>query len=206
MLRFGWRAQLDYGLAAAGTCFDPLTLTAGTLTGLSKGATGAGGALSAASTIAGGNFAAQAGQMQKTASYAKATQLEQNAGQAIASSQRQMFDTQQRTRLAMSTARARGASAGVDVGVGSPAANQGELAGRGSYQALMDMFNGQSAATGLDNQANAARYEGDVAEIEGEAKQSASYLAAAGTLAGTAGSMTSTYSNYKYPTSSRRGG
>jgi hypothetical protein len=205
MLRLGWRAQLDYGLAAAGVCFDPLTLTAGTLTGLSMGATGAGGALSAASTIAGGNYAAAAGQMQKTAAYAKAKQLDENAGQAIASSQRQMFDTQQRTRLAISTARARGAASGVDVGVGSPAAIQGELAGRGSYQALMDMFNGQSAATGLNNQASAARFEGDAAEIEGEAKQTASYLAAAGTLAGTAGSMTSTYSNYKFPSASRRG-
>lgn len=181
-------------------CFDPLTLT-----GASMAASAVGGGLSAASTIAGGNYAAQAGQIQKTASYSKAKQLEENAGQAIASSQRQMFDTQQRTRLAMSTARARGASAGVDVGVGSPAANQGELAGRGSYQALMDLFSGQSTATGLDNQANVARYEGDAAASEGEEKQTASYLAAAGTLAGTAGSMAKTYADYRYPTASRRG-
>ena len=178
----------------------------GALTSFSMGAQGVGGVLSAGATLAGGNYAAQAGQMQKTASYSKAKQLEENAGQAIASSQRQMFDTQQRTRLAISTARARGAASGVDVGVGSPAAVQGELAGRGSYQALMDMFNGQSAATGLDNQANAARFEGDAAEIEGEAKQTASYLAAAGTLAGSAGSMASTYGNAYYPTASRRGG
>jgi hypothetical protein len=194
MLRLGWRAQLDYGMAAGGACFDPLTLTAG-----SMAMTAVGGGLSAASTLSGGSSAATAGVMQRNAAYFKATQLDQNAGQAIASSQRQMLDTEQKTRLAISTARARGAASGVNIGVGSPAEAQGELASTGSYHALMNLFNGQSTATGLENEAAGTRYEGDLAEYEGEAKESASDLAAAGTLAGSAGSMFSTYGKYAYP-------
>lgn len=199
MLRLGWRATLDYGLAAHGVCFDPGTLMVGTMA-----ASAIGGGLSAASTLAGGSAAAAAGSMQRTADIYKASQLTQNAGQAIASGQRQMFDAQDKTRLAISSARAAGAASGVDIGVGSPAEIQGQLAQRGSYHALMDMFNGESAATGLENQAAGERYSGDIAEYEGEAKQSASELAAAGTLASTAGSMTSTYSKFAYPTASGR--
>lgn len=199
MLRLGWRAQLDYGLAAGGVCFDP-----GTLMVTSMAATAVGGALSASSTLAGGNYAATAGKMQQAADVSKAAQLSENAGQALASSQRQMFDTQEKTRLAISTARARGGANGVDLSVGSPADVQGELAKRGSYHALMDMFNGQSAATGLTNQASASIYEGDLAEYEGEAKKSASELQAAGTLASAAGSMASTYGKFAYPTASGR--
>lgn len=177
----------------------------GTLMVASMGATAVGGAFSAASTLAGGSYAKEAGRLQKTALYSKATQLDQNAAQALASEQRKMFDTQEKTRLTVSTARARGAASGVDVGTGSAAETQGQIAQRGSYHALLDLFNGESARTGLHNQAEATRYEGDLAEYEGAAKESASELAAAGTLASTAGSMIGTYTGYKFPTVSRRG-
>lgn len=184
----------DYGLSARAT-FDPVSLTVG-----SMAMTAAAGGISAAGTLAGGSYAAEAGRMQRQAANAQADQVEQNASQAIASGQRKMFDTQEKTRLAISTARARGAASGVNIAEGAPAEVQGELAERGSYHALMDMFNGESTASGLMNQAAGIRYSGKVAELEGEQKQSASYLAAAGTLAGSAGSMMSTYGKFAYPT------
>jgi len=202
MLRLGWRAQLDYGLPAGGVCFDPLSLTA--LTGASMAAAGVGGTLSAISTIAGGNAAAEGGKLQRRAADAEAAQIDANSAQAIASAQRKKFDTEERTRLAVSTARARGAASGVDTGVGSAAATQGELAKRGSLNAAIDMFNGESAATGLRNQAEAVRFGGKVAELEGKMKRDASYLSAAGTIAGTAGNMLGSYTNLKYP-QTRRG-
>jgi hypothetical protein len=185
-----------FGFSVAGRAsFDPVTLTAASLT-----ATAVGGGLSAAGTLAGGSAAAEAGQLTKSADYAQADQLEQNATQEIASGQRKMLDTQQRVRLAMSTAKARGGGSGFSGSSGSQIDNMGQLAKRGSYNAAMDMFNGESAASGLRNQAKAARYSGDVAELTGQEQQDASYLSAAGTIAGTAGSMAKGYGGYKYPT------
>lgn len=168
--------------------YDPVTLTA-----VSLGATAIGGGIGAAGTIAGGNYAKSAGEMQQNAKNFEAQQLNQNAADEIASSQRQMFDTQDKTRLAMATSRARAGASGVDAGVGSPATNEGDIAQRGSYHALMDLWQGQSNATGLRNRAAGATYSGELDAIGGEEKQDASYLAAAGTLAGTAGSMFKTY-------------
>lgn len=158
---------------------DPLTL--GTLA-----MTAASGAVSASSTLAGGDYAKMAGDMQ-------AKQLRQNASQAMASGQRQMFDTQLRTKLALGTNTARASASGVAPDSGSPLTNTGVLAGRGSYQALMDAFNGQSAATGLNNQADAAEWTGNV-------KKDMAPWQAAGTLAGTAGSLFSRYGALQYPT------
>lgn len=171
----------DYGLAAHGVVFDPAMLTVATMA-----ATAAGGAMSAAGTLAGGSYAKTAGEMQQQVA-------QQQAAQAIASGQRKMFDTQLRTRTAQSTLATRAGASGVDTSTGSPVATTGAVAQRGSYQALIDMFNGESNASGL-------RYSGDVAEWEGEQKKSASDLAAAGTIASTAGSMFSQYGKFQYPT------
>ena len=187
-----WNDRLQYRLADLAT-FDPLTMTA-------IGLTVAGGAASAAGTLAGGNYAAQAGRMAQAAEAYKATQLRQNAGLAIAGAQRQMMDTQDRTRLAISSSTARAAASGVDAGVGSPATNVGELAKRGSYLSLMDLWKGQAQASGLENEATAALYTGEMERMEGEEKQQASRLAAAGTLAGSAGSSLGTYGKMQYPT------
>lgn len=175
--------------------YDPVTLTA-----VSIGATMAGGAISAAGTLAGGSFAKTAGQMQKASADYQADQLEQNATQAIASGQRTMLDTQEKARLATSSLKARAGASGVDAGVGSPLADEGEIAQRGSYHALMDMFNGESTATGLRNQAKGVRYTGELDEMGGDEAKEASYFSAAGTLAGSAGSALSTYGRYTYPT------
>jgi hypothetical protein len=177
-------------------CFDPLTMA-------SMATTAVAGGISAYGTLAGGAAAKQAGDMQQQEANYQAAQLQQNASQAIASGQRQSLDTALKTRLAISTARANAAGSGVNAGVGSPVEAQGQLAKRGSYNAAMDMFNGKSTATGLLNQAAGVTYSGQAAELSGEEQQSASYLAAAGTLAGSAGSMMKTYGGYKYPQSFR---
>lgn len=157
--------------------FDPLTA-------LSMSATAASGVIGASNTLAAGDDAAAAGRY-------KAEELRQNASQALASSQRKMFDTQRRTRLAISTSTARAAASGVAPDVGSPVENAANLDARGSYQALLDLWNGQSNYTGLRNEA-------DLAEWEGEEKKRASRLAAAGTLAGSFGTMFKRYGDFEY--------
>lgn len=167
---------------------------------VAAGAQAVAGGIGAASTLAGGGYAASAGEAEKAAADYRAKQLETNAGMALASSQRRMLDTQQQKRLATSTAIARGGGSGVDVGVGSPASDIGDIAQRGSYHALMDLYNGRSEATGLMNQAEGARYGGDLSAWSGNMQRRASYLSAAGTLAGSAGSAASTYGMLRYPT------
>ncbi len=75
----------------------------------------------------------------------------------------------------------------------------GDIAQRGEYQALLDVFNGENGMTGMLNKAAATCASGAADAWAGEQAQDASYLAAAGTIAGTAGSMMKTYGSYKYP-------
>jgi len=171
-----------YGLLAAhGAVFDPVSLIAAS----SIGATAIGTIAGAGGALMGGSAANQAAQFQ-------AAQLEQNAGQAVASSQRAMIDTQQKSRLLQSKATANAAAGGANAGVGSPATDVGAIAKRGSYNAALDLFKGESTSTGLQNQAAGVLYSG-------QAAQDASYLSAFGTIAAGAGSMFSQYGRFAYP-------
>lgn len=192
-VKFAYGVMTDSADAAWVMVQDPGTLMVA--------ATVAGGAIQGMSTLAGGKMAAQAGQMQQSEANYQATQIQQNASQALAGAQRQALDTQQRTNLAISTATARAGASGAAPDVGSAVANTGQLAKRGSYQALMDMFNGQSKATGLENEASGIRYTGSIDELEGEEKEKASYLAAGGEFAGSIGSAAGQYGKMTYPTS-----
>jgi hypothetical protein len=153
-------------------------MAAGPLMALSLGSTAVGTGISAASTIAGG--AAK----QQEANY-EAAQLRQNSGADVAGAQRQMFDTQQKTRLAVSKATAQAGASGVNAGVGSPAANTAALVRRGTYQSMMDLWNGQNQATADLNKAASVQYSGTIAK-------QASTLSALGTIAGGAGQMFNT--------------
>lgn len=179
-------------------CFDPATLTAASI-----GATAIGTGVSAMGTLAGGNAAAQAGQMQQQATNFQAAQIDSNATQAIAAGQRQAISTTQKTDLTLGTLRANAAGSGVNAGVGSPVDVAGAIAKRGSYNAAMDMFNGESTATGLQNQAAGIRYTGQAEAIGGQEQQTASELAAAGTIAGGVGSGLKSYGSFAYPQSFR---
>ncbi len=203
-----WNDRYSAGLGER-AAFDPTggLLTAGlafagaNAAGISAASTLAGGAIAAGGALYGGSVAEQAGQMERAAAAYKATQLRQNAALAIRGAQTQAADTENRTRLAISSSTARAAASGVDAGTGSPGTNVGEIAKRGSYLALADLWKGESEATGLQNEATAVTYSGDIAALEGEEKQRASYLAAAGTLAGSAGSAFSNYGKINNPTS-----
>jgi hypothetical protein len=153
--------------------YDPATM-------LMAGSMGA----SALGTIAGAKGQQLAGAAANQSAQFSAAQRLQNAGQSIASSQRTMLDTQQRSRLLQSTAIARAGGSGVNAGVGSPVEDVGAIAKRGSYSAAMDLFRGMSNASGLENQA-----AGDI--FSGQAAVKGSQLSAAGTIAGGVGSFLS---------------
>ena len=154
------------------------------ITGAAMGLTAVGGGINALGTIAGGQMANQAAQY-------KAAQDTINASQAIAAGQRQALDKQQQTRMAISSLRARGAASGVNLTSPSSVGLASSIAGRGSYQAAMELWQGQNTATGLLNQAAGERYSGAAAET------GATY-SALGTIASMGGSMAKIYGKLGY--------
>jgi hypothetical protein len=160
---------------------------------------GVGTALSAGGTIAGGASAARAGQMRQQAANFTAAQLEENAAGAIGAGQRAALDKENEARLVGSAVTARAAASGIDAGVGTPVSLTGDIAARGRYQALLEMFQGENRASGLRNQATTTRYEGELAKQEGEAKEFASILGGLGTIAGGGASMFQNYTRMTNP-------
>lgn len=150
-------------------------------------------ALSAASTIAGGNAAAQQGQMQQVQYNYRADQQEQAANEARAASQRQAFERRHEAELLGSKLQARAAASGGGATDATVLDLGGDIAGRGELAALTEMYKGENRARGLEMQAEADRYSGEMALIEGQAKKKASRLAAAGTIVGGMGSAFKTY-------------
>jgi hypothetical protein len=153
--------------------------------GASLAMTAAGTGLSAASTIAGGNAT-------KSAMDFQARQARANEGSVIGASQRRMLDKQFQTKMLMSTSEARAAAGGVNASVGSPAANESAIASRGTFQSLMDLWEGQNKAVGLENQAAGMEFTGD-------AEKRASRVSALGTIAKGVGGMLSSYGSFAYP-------
>jgi hypothetical protein len=178
------------GLITRGAVFDPITMTVATL---------AGGALSAAGTIMGGNAAADAGRRSQEAANFRATQEDMAAQESRASAQRVALDKGRETTLLESKLQARAAAGGGSASDPGVLDLTGDIAGRGEYESLMAMFTGENKARGLTDEATGSRLTGEAAAAEGAAKQSASYLSAAGTIVGSAGSAYRTYNRIPDP-------
>lgn len=150
--------------------FDPVTMTALTL---------AGGALSAGGTIMGGQAA------QSSANF-QAAQEDMAAQESRAASQRDALEKGRQTTLALSKLQADAAASGGGASDPGVLTLAGNIGGRGEYESLMDMYKGENRARGLEDTATGER-------ATGAAKADASYLSAAGTLIGSAGSAYRTY-------------
>jgi hypothetical protein len=170
--------------------------------GASLLATGAGAGISAMGSIVGGNYAKAAGQAQQTEANFQATQATQQSATDLATAQATALDQRLKTSLAISSARAGAAFGGVEAGAGSALTNQKNLASRGEYLAGMDLWSGQNRATGDLNTAAGDIYGGEVAAIGGQQQQLASQYAAAGSIVGGLGKMGAEYTAFNYPTKS----
>lgn len=186
--------------------FDPVTATVLTV---------ASGALTAGGTLIGGAAAADAGEAQaaaqrkaaadnKTMLEFKATQEEQNAQESRAAAQRQSLEKTRQARLLLSSLQARAAAGGGSASDSGVLDIAGKIAARGEYESLMEGYTGENRARGLLDQARADRYAGETgiqgAELaanaaiaSGKAQQAASFLSAAGTLAGSGAGAYRTY-------------
>jgi hypothetical protein len=161
------RSLLD-SLIAGGAVFDPLTMAAMAMTAIGTG-------ISAAGTIAAGQNAEAMGQFQQK-------EYAEQGMNDVATSQRKMLDQQRTGKMVQSQLVARAAGAGLNPSVGSVVGLSSQIAGRSTYNSLMDLSQGRNAAAGLTNMGDAARYQGDLTN-------SVAPMEAIGTIASGAGSM-----------------
>ncbi len=164
--------------------FDPLTA--------SMALTAAGTAVSAAGTIAGGKAAQQSALAQQQGLEFRAQQQEAAAQEARAAAGRAAQDKRRETTLLQSKLQARAAASGGGADDPTIVNLAEDLGGRGEYDALMEMYKGESRARGFENQAAGDRYSGAVGISEAQTKRKLANLSAIGTIIGGANSMLST--------------
>jgi hypothetical protein len=141
-----------------------------------------GAGLSAAGAVAGGNA------QRASADFAGA-QLDQQAGQARASSQRAAIEQRRQAQIANSRLQSLAGGSGLDPTVVHLAA---DIAGEGEYRALTALYEGEDSARSMEMKAQAARYEGKMAQKAGYLK------AATSIISGTSQSMLDKYGGGGY--------
>jgi hypothetical protein len=109
-----------------------------------------------------------AGQRRNVASQFEAEQLEQNAGQVVAASQRDALEERRRADLMASRALALAAASGGGSSDPTVVNIIAKLKGEGSYRSAVALYRGETEARRLRMGAKAKRYEGAVAEEGGE--------------------------------------
>lgn len=186
-----------FGFTAAGVAFiDPVTAmgvlsgaasVGGTIAGM------AGTAQSAKTARMAGAVAQQGAQFEgqaavDSANY-RATQLRQQAQEARAVQQRMALETHRKGDLVQSTLRARAAAGGGGATDNTVLNLTRQIAGRTEYESLLEMYKGENAARGLEDAANAAIYQGQVAQRGAQYKAAGYGFQTQGTLAQSAGSM-----------------
>lgn len=158
-------------LLRAGAAFDPITATV----------------LTVGSSVLSGLGQMQAGKAANANAKFQAAQMEQQAGQERASSQRAAIAERRRADIAMSNAQAAAAASGGGATDPTVLNITGNLAKEGEYNALSALFEGEERARGLNLQATTTRMEGKQAKRQG-------MMAGISTIIGGGASAASKYS------------
>jgi len=145
---------------------------------------GASTAISAVGSIASGNAAAALGSAQQQLANYQAKQLEIRAQEEMALGQRAMKDERRKKELTLSTLQARAGSQGFSATDPTALALADEISKYGTLKEQTALYGGEAKAQNLKTAAAATRYSGQLAAWEGDVKQDASYLTAAGTILG----------------------
>jgi hypothetical protein len=123
---------------------------------------------------------------QKQAAESQAMQLEQNAGQARAISQREAAERRRSVRYAQSRVKALAASSGAGASDPTVVNLIADLEGEGEMGALAALYEGEEQARGME-------YSAKVARRTGQAASTAGALRAGGTILGAASSWYDKY-------------
>lgn len=116
-----------------------------------------------------GEAASAYGSSQRTRAEFEATQLEQQAGQAVAVGQRENLEVQRLAKLTESRALALAAASGGGASAPTVVNLIGDIAKRGAYHGAVALYNGEEKARQLTLAAASKRYEGQIAEEAGQA-------------------------------------
>lgn len=141
-----------------------------------------------ASTVIGAAGSISAGKNAEAMGRYQREEYQQQAQAATAIGQRSMLEDRRKTGLVESSLQARAAGNGGTATSGTALGLASDIAGRGEYNALMDLSQGENQAAGLTNQGEAAAYGGKIAKI-------GDMYSAAGTIAGGVGSFAKTYAS-----------
>lgn len=134
-----------------------------------------------------------AGQRKNVESQFEAEQMEQQAGQTIAASQRTALDQRRQANLLASRALALAAASGGGASDPTVVRIIAGIKGEGAYRSAVSLYRGEEEARKLNLGAQGKRYEGATAEEAG-LKQGASYDAlATAALFDSAGSLAGKY-------------
>jgi hypothetical protein len=155
--------------------------------------TAVGGVTSAMASRDAGKTARLEGRLRQEMEQFRARLFTQQAGLAIASSQRTAHEERRRAKLVESRALAVAAASGTDAsssGVMNLIAN---IAGEGAYRSAVALYEGEERAKQLRIEGVMASWSGDTAAFAGRSRQAAHKLEAAGTIMSTMGSMYTKY-------------
>ena len=155
----------------------------------------AGTVLKVSSAIQEGRVANAMGKAQGAAKDYEAAQLDVNAKQTVAASQRKAQEEKRKSDLIASRALAI-AAAGGGAGDKSVVNIISDLKGEGSYRAMLALYEGEDRSRLLRAQAGVSRYEGEMLRETGKAKKRAANIKALGSLFEGGASM---YGRYNAP-------
>lgn len=139
---------------------------------------------SAAFSIAGGvasanSSMAMADASTKQAEY-KAKQLEEQSNEARAASQRTAEDERHKEQIAGSTLQARAAASGAGATDDTVIKLDSDMASKGEYNALGELYNGENRARGIQMQADSSRFDGQIQKMGYESKATSSLISGFG--------------------------
>jgi hypothetical protein len=165
--------------------------------------TAAGAGMKAFGMFSQGQAGVTAANRRKTAGEFEAQQLEMNAGQSQAASQRVAFQRGQEADLMLSTLRARAAASGGGASDPTVLNLQASLMQQKAYNLAAALYEGNDKARTMRMSAAGKRYEGDLGVSEAKAARSSYNFAALSSLASGGASLYEKYSSGIAPAGSR---
>lgn len=155
-----------------------------------------GGILNAGSLYNQGQAASRMGNIQANSLEESATQLDTSANAQEGGSQLKAKETKRQTKLLQSRIIALAAAGGGGVGEKNVNDILLNVEGEGEYRALMDLYNGSSAAYELRSRANSLRNNALISRFEGKQTRRAANMAAFGSILSSSGNAASFASKY----------
>ncbi len=156
-------------------------------------------AISVGTTLVGrfiqGRAANQAGIAQEAAANYEADQMVSLAGNEVAASQREAFETERQRDLLLSRQKAVAASSGGGASDPTVLDLMADVDREGTYRADMVRYTGADRASGLLAQARATRMSGAAARRGGQLARTGTIIGGFGEALGSAGSMFARYGN-----------